>query len=123
MQIATPYLMFLGDVPDRLAAKTAYGINDWRPEWCVGQLRMEGCAADLGIPDLTLEEAVAKGCRTMVVGVVNAGGVLPEQPVSRATAATDTATAARPGVLRRFTRPAWQPARAQTGPSAARWTP
>ncbi len=33
--------------------------------------------------------------------------------VSRATAATDTATAARTGVLRRFTRPAWQPARAQ----------
>ena len=87
MQIATPYLMFLGDVPDRLAAKTAYGINDWRPEWCVGQLRMEGCAADLGIPDLTLEEAVAKGCRTMVVGVVNAGGVLPEHWVTEIVAA------------------------------------
>ncbi|WP_430911006.1 N-acetyltransferase DgcN [Methylobacterium sp. sgz302541] len=77
MQIATPYLMFLGDVPDRLAAKTAFGIADWRPEWCVGQLRLPGCAADLGIPDLTLEEAVAKGCKTMVIGVVNAGGVLP----------------------------------------------
>ena len=36
MQIETPYLMFLGDVPDTLAAKTAYGIADWRPEWCVG---------------------------------------------------------------------------------------
>ena len=24
MQIQPPYLMFLGDVPDRLAAKTAY---------------------------------------------------------------------------------------------------
>jgi hypothetical protein len=36
MQIETPYLMFLGDVPDSLAAKTAYGIKDWRPEWCVG---------------------------------------------------------------------------------------
>ena len=47
MQIETPYLMFLGDVPDRLAAKTAYGIKDWRPEWCVGQLRLPGCAAGL----------------------------------------------------------------------------
>ena len=89
MQIATPYLMFLGDVPDRLAAKTAYGINDWRPEWCIGQLRMEGCAADLGIPDLTLEEAVAKGCRTLVVGVVNAGGVLPDHWVKEIVAALD----------------------------------
>ena len=87
MQIATPYLMFLGDVPDTLAAKTAYGINDWRPEWCVGQLRMEGCAADLGIPDLTLEQAVEKGCRTMVVGVVNAGGVLPDHWVAEIVAA------------------------------------
>ena len=78
MQIATPYLMFLGDVPDKLAAKTAYGIVDWRPEWCVGQLRLPGCAADLGIPDLTIAEGVAKGARTLIVGVVNAGGVLPE---------------------------------------------
>ena len=89
MQIATPYLMFLGDVPDTLAAKTAYGIVDWRPEWCVGQMRLPGCAADLGIPDLTLAEALAKGCRTMVIGVVNAGGVLPEHWVAEIVAALE----------------------------------
>ncbi len=89
MQIETPYLMFLGDVPDRLAAKTAYGIKDWRPEWCVGQLRLPGCAADLGIPDLTLAEAVARGCRTLVIGVANAGGVLPEHWVSEVVAALE----------------------------------
>ncbi|MCJ2083040.1 N-acetyltransferase DgcN [Methylobacterium sp. J-090] len=87
MQIETPYLMFLGDVPDTLAAKTAYGIKDWRPEWCVGQMRLPGCAADLGIPDLTLAEAVAKGCRTMVIGVANAGGVLPAHWVAEIVAA------------------------------------
>ncbi|GJE75330.1 N-acetyltransferase DgcN [Methylorubrum suomiense] len=89
MQIATPYLMFLGDVPDRLAAKTAYGINDWRPEWCVGQVRMEGCAADLGIPDLTLAQAVEHGCKTMVIGVANAGGVLPEHWVAEIVSALE----------------------------------
>ncbi|MCE4226877.1 DUF1611 domain-containing protein [Methylobacterium sp. C25] len=89
MQIATPYLMFLGDVPDRLAAKTAYGIADWRPEWCIGQIRMDGCAADLGIPDLTLAEAIEKGCRTMVVGVVNAGGRLPDHWVAEIVAALE----------------------------------
>jgi uncharacterized NAD-dependent epimerase/dehydratase family protein len=89
MQIATPYLMFLGDVPDTLAAKTAYGIKDWRPEWCVGQMRLPGCAADLGIPDMTLPEALAKGCRTLVIGVVNAGGVLPDHWVKEIVAAID----------------------------------
>src|SRR3954447_25125740 len=37
MEISRPYLLFLGDVPDQLAAKTAQGIVDWRPEWCLGQ--------------------------------------------------------------------------------------
>lgn len=78
MQIKSPYLMFLGDVPDQLAAKTAQGIADWRPEWCLGQLRLAGCKADLGIPDMTIAEAVAAGAQTMVVGVVNAGGTLPD---------------------------------------------
>lgn len=39
MAIEQPYLLFLGDAPDQLAAKTARGIADWRPENCVGQLR------------------------------------------------------------------------------------
>jgi uncharacterized NAD-dependent epimerase/dehydratase family protein len=82
MEIRTPYLLFLGDVADQLAAKTAQGIVDWRREWCLGQLRLPGCKADLHIPDLSVKEAAAKGARTMVVGAVNAGGVLPENWVS-----------------------------------------
>jgi uncharacterized NAD-dependent epimerase/dehydratase family protein len=78
MQINPPYLMFLGDVRDQLAAKTAHGIVDWRPEWCLGQMRLPGCGADLHIADLSIAEAKAKGVRTMIVGVANAGGVLPE---------------------------------------------
>jgi uncharacterized NAD-dependent epimerase/dehydratase family protein len=78
MQISRPYLMFLGDVPDMLAAKTAYGIVDWRRDWCLGQLRLPGCKADLGLPDITVDEAARRGVKTMVVGIVNAGGVLNE---------------------------------------------
>ncbi|MDQ0473028.1 N-acetyltransferase DgcN [Labrys wisconsinensis] len=78
MQIEKPYLMFIGDVHDQLAAKTAAGIVDWRRDWCVGQLRLPGCKADLGLEDIGIEEGRARGARTMVVGVVNAGGVLPE---------------------------------------------
>ena len=74
--IKTPYLLFLGDAPDQLAAKVAQGIKDWRPENAVGQFRMEGCGADVGIQDMTLEEAKAAGAQTLVIGVANRGGVI-----------------------------------------------
>ncbi len=74
--IETPYLLFLGDAPDQLAAKVAQGIRDWRPDNAVGQFRMDGCKADLGLPDLTLAEARAAGAKTLVVGVANRGGVI-----------------------------------------------
>jgi len=74
--IRTPYLLFLGDAPDMLAAKVAIGIRDWRPDNAVGQFRMEGCGADLGIPDLSLDDALAQGCKTLVVGVANRGGYI-----------------------------------------------
>jgi uncharacterized NAD-dependent epimerase/dehydratase family protein len=78
MELARPYLLFLGDVPDSLAAKTAHGIVDWRRDWCVGQWRLPGCKADTGLPDMTLAEAANAGARTLIIGVVNAGGKLPE---------------------------------------------
>lgn len=76
--IETPYLLFLGDAPDQLAAKVAQGIKDWRPENAVGQYRMPGCKADLGLKDMTLEEAKAAGARTLVIGVANRGGVISQ---------------------------------------------
>ena len=76
MLLKTPYLLFLGDATDALAAKVAQGIKDWRPEHCIGQFRQPGCNADLGIPDLDLSTAYAKGARTLVVGVANRGGVI-----------------------------------------------
>ncbi len=78
MEIRHPYLLFLGDAPDQLSAKTAQGVAQWRPDWCLGQLRLPGCQADLGLKDMTLDEAVAAGARTLVVGVANRGGVIAE---------------------------------------------
>ena len=77
MRIDTPYLIFLGDAKDALAAKTGQGIVDWRPESVVGQQRLPGCAADLGVADLDAAEAKRLGARTLVIGVVNPGGVVP----------------------------------------------
>jgi len=78
MSIARPYLMFLGDAADQLAAKTAQGVKDWRTDWCVGQLRLAGCNADLRLPDMTVEQAAAAGVKTVIVGVANRGGVIGE---------------------------------------------
>lgn len=90
MEIQRPYLLFLGDAPDQLAAKTALGIVDWRPDWCIGQLRLPGCGADTGLPDMEIPEARAAGAETMVVGVVNAGGVLPESWIDIIVEALDS---------------------------------
>ena len=79
MEIRRPYLLFLGDVPDALAAKTAFGIADWRRDWCVGQMRLPGCRADLGLPEMSPAQATAAGARTFVIGAVNPGGVLPQR--------------------------------------------
>ncbi|SLN54207.1 N-acetyltransferase DgcN [Pseudooctadecabacter jejudonensis] len=76
--IPTPYLLFLGDAPDQLAAKVAQGIKDWRPENAVGQLRLPGCGADVGLTDMTLEEAKEAGAQTLVIGVANRGGVISQ---------------------------------------------
>lgn len=76
--IETPYLLFLGDAPDQLAAKVAQGIKDWRPENALGQLRLPGCGADVGLNDMTLAEARAAGAKTLVIGVANRGGVISQ---------------------------------------------
>ena len=76
--IKTPYLLFLGDAPDHLAAKVAQGIFDWRPEFAVGQYRLPGCQADLGLQDMSLKAAKSAGAKTLVIGVANRGGTIPD---------------------------------------------
>lgn len=78
MKIEKPYLLFLGDAADQLAAKTAIGIRDWRPDDCVGQFRMDGCKADAGLDDMTIEEAAKAGAKTLVAGVANRGGIISD---------------------------------------------
>ena len=77
--VETPYLVFLGDAKDALAAKTGQGIVDWRPDAVVGQLRLPGCRTDLGVADVSIAQAVEAGTRTFLIGVVNPGGVIPER--------------------------------------------
>ena len=76
--IAQPYLLFLGDAPDPLAAKVAQGIKDWNPAVAAGQLRLPGCKADMKLNDMTIDEAVAAGVKTLVIGVANRGGLISD---------------------------------------------
>lgn len=88
-QWGPPYLLYLGNARDDLAAKTARGLAFWRPEWCVGQRRGSRCATNLGLPDLDFVEARAMGANTMIVGVANAGGVMDEETVADVVAALE----------------------------------
>lgn len=78
MNIPSPYLLMLGESHDPLAIKTARGIHYWRPEKCLGQLRLNDGVPSLGLPEMNAREAVAKGAKTFVLGTANAGGVLAE---------------------------------------------
>jgi uncharacterized NAD-dependent epimerase/dehydratase family protein len=76
VDIKAPYLLFLGEAADALAAKTSIGVAQWRPEKCLGQVRLPGCKADAAVPDMDVREAARKGAKTMIVGVVNRGGII-----------------------------------------------
>ncbi|MGH8195646.1 MAG: DUF1611 domain-containing protein [Woeseiaceae bacterium] len=74
LDIATPYLVFLGATNNRLNAKTGKGLLHWRPELCVGQLRYPDSRVSLGLPDMTPAEAKAAGAKSLVIGTVSFGG-------------------------------------------------
>src|SRR5262249_12568154 len=58
--------------------KTALGLRDWVPEACLGQLRFTDKAVDLGLPNMTPEQAAKAGAKTLVIGIAPVGGQLPE---------------------------------------------
>jgi len=103
LQIEHPYLMFLGDAADQLAAKTAQGIVHWRRDWCVGQLRLDDCNANLGLPEMTIAEAAAAGVRTLVIGVANRGGVISESWIETILAAIGAGMDVASGLHARIT--------------------
>lgn len=72
-----PYVLFLGDTTIPGFAKTAFGLKDWAPDKCVGELRLPGATVTTGLEALTPAEAHARGARALVIGVANLGGVIP----------------------------------------------
>jgi uncharacterized NAD-dependent epimerase/dehydratase family protein len=74
LHLPQPYLLFLGDTTEAGYAKTAFGLRDWAPEQCVGELACSEDAVTLGLPKLTPAQAKARGARSMIIGVANMGG-------------------------------------------------
>lgn len=72
-----PYLLFLGEETNPLKAKTAFGLRDWVPESCIGQMHMPGGHVDLGLPELDPSTASAAGARSLLIGVTPVGGRIP----------------------------------------------
>jgi uncharacterized NAD-dependent epimerase/dehydratase family protein len=72
-----PYLLFLGDTVERGYAKTAFGLCDWAPERCIGELALPGATVSTGIPRLDSQEAYARGARALLIGVASPGGAIP----------------------------------------------
>jgi uncharacterized NAD-dependent epimerase/dehydratase family protein len=88
--IRLPYLIFLGDAPDDLHAKTGFGVAHWRPDACIGQWCMPVCGADIGLTEMTPQAAVSLGAGSLLIGVAPFGGQLQPNwiaPICEAIAA------------------------------------
>ncbi len=77
LQLRLPCLIYFGDVKDLGHAKTGLGLIQWRPESCAGQMRAFGCRVDGGIREMNIDEAVAAGVGSLIIGVAPAGGSIP----------------------------------------------
>jgi uncharacterized NAD-dependent epimerase/dehydratase family protein len=78
IELPQPYLLFLGDTVDPTYAKTAYGLRDWAPEHCVGEIVLPAGKVSTGLPAMRPAEAARAGARSLLIGVVNSGGFIPD---------------------------------------------
>ncbi len=79
IELPTPYVLYLGDPASSAYAKTALGLKDWAPEKCLSEYACGDSAFTIGLPRLSLEQAVATGARSMVIGVATIGGGIPDE--------------------------------------------
>lgn len=78
ISIEGPYLLFLGSEKSRTYAKTGAGLAQWRPDLCMGQLRLTSDAVDLGLAEHSVASAAAEGAKTLIIGTAVIGGAIPE---------------------------------------------
>ncbi|MGN7727236.1 DUF1611 domain-containing protein [Luteimonas sp. 22616] len=77
-RLPQPYLLFLGDIVEPAYAKTAFGLRDWARERCIGEFACHGGTVSAGLAPMTPAQARAAGARSLVIGVANPGGRIPD---------------------------------------------
>jgi uncharacterized NAD-dependent epimerase/dehydratase family protein len=102
-KLRKPYLLFLGDVQDKLTAKTAFGLKDWCSEDVMGEWSLPGCGVTLGLAQLSPRDAAARGAGSLVVGIAPTGGRLPPHWVTELVAAADAGLDVVSGLHTRLT--------------------
>jgi len=102
-RLRKPYLLFLGDVQDKLTAKTAFGLRDWCAEDVVGEWSLPGCGVTLGLPRISPPEAAARGAGSIVVGIAPTGGKLPRHWVTELAGAAEAGLDVVSGLHTRLT--------------------
>jgi uncharacterized NAD-dependent epimerase/dehydratase family protein len=76
--LPTPYLLFLGDTTEPGYAKTAFGLRDWAGDRCVGEFVIAGATVTTGLVKMSPAQAKAEGAQSLVIGVANSGGFIPD---------------------------------------------
>jgi len=77
IELKPPYLIFTGDAVEDRFAKTGFGLVQWRRELCQGQLSLIESGVDLGLPSMTLSQAVEAGIGSLIIGTASVGGHIP----------------------------------------------
>ncbi|MEP6883418.1 MAG: DUF1611 domain-containing protein [Gammaproteobacteria bacterium] len=102
-RLRKPYLLFLGDVQDKLTAKTAFGLYDWCGEDVMGEWSLPGCGVTLGLARMSPVEAAHRGAGSIVVGIAPTGGKLPPHWIAELKAAADAGLDVVSGLHTRLT--------------------
>jgi len=74
VSLKPPYLVFIGDVSEPNYAKTAFGLIQWCSDLVAGQIRFIHNKLDLGVSDMTIQQAVDAGVKSIIIGVAPVGG-------------------------------------------------
>lgn len=90
LSLPGPYLLFLGDTVEQGYAKTAFGLRDWAPERCVGELALPGATVTTGLPALSVPQAADRGARALLIGVATRGGQIPDDWLPTLTQALES---------------------------------
>ncbi len=78
IELKTPYLIFLGNETKDGYAKTGFGIVEWRRSLCKGQMSLKEGTVDLGLPSMTIKEAVEAKVGSLIIGTAAVGGGIPD---------------------------------------------